>query len=215
MGHTTEPPYSRASCPVHPHIRGAYNIREPADEIGAGSSPHTWGIPCIAWQTKTTTTVHPHIRGAYAVMLVKPVPDLGSSPHTWGILEIADRDTGDVRFIPTYVGHTILSLRWACDHSVHPHIRGAYALAPAQTGRGFGSSPHTWGIRWRTPLPLRPDLVHPHIRGAYNQRRDNNARLSGSSPHTWGIRLLALSASVDSRFIPTYVGHIFTPRFPG
>ena len=126
VGHTWADLLKFMSRTVHPHIRGAYNIREPADEIGAGSSPHTWGIPCIAWQTKTTTTVHPHIRGAYTNNMPTMKHYDGSSPHTWGILPVATQNRAARRFIPTYVGHTL-----------------------GGTGNQFsvnGSSPHTWGI---------------------------------------------------------------------
>ena len=51
-----------------------------------------------------------------------------------------------MRFIPTYVGHTGVAEQQKPTLSVHPHIRGAYALAV---------------IRFTV------DAVHPHIRGAY------------------------------------------------
>ena len=91
-----------------------------------GSSPHTWGIrgrngihirrlrfiPTYVGHTNSgrkyagCRPVHPHIRGAYDARYSPRLRACGSSPHTWGILEIADRETGDLRFIPTYVGHT-------------------------------------------------------------------------------------------------------------
>ena len=114
--------------------------------------------------------------------------DLSSSPHMWGILGLCLQAAHIVRFIPTYVGHTRPFLRWGCDHSVHPHIRGAYPNISNVNGSQSGSSPHTWGIRYLPmregqalrfiptyvghtflpPPPHTPPPVHPHIRGAYN-----------------------------------------------
>ena len=34
---------------VHPHIRGAYAPFCVSARLPAGSSPHTWGIPCNVW----------------------------------------------------------------------------------------------------------------------------------------------------------------------
>ena len=152
-------------------------------------------------------TVHPHIRGAYAAGRGRfPAPP-GSSPHTWGIRKRRNRVYSRHRFIPTYVGHTRRCTCPPCRCTVHPHIRGAYALWGGATTPTRGSSPHTWGIpnaityqscsnrfiptyvghtrSWK--VPGKPSAVHPHIRGAYHQRHR--------------------SGSCIGRFIPTYVGH--------
>lgn len=51
--------------------------------------------------------VHPHIRGAY-FSNDDAVRELdGSSPHTWGIPLILYHIIKNLRFIPTYVGHTL------------------------------------------------------------------------------------------------------------
>ena len=73
------------------------------------------------------------------------------------------------------------------DHAVHPHIRGAYAMAWCSVVGGFGSSPHTWGIRYWRKYSSMEESVHPHIRGAY--------AISNKLETLW------------VRFIPTYVGH--------
>ena len=49
--------------------------------------PHLRGAYGASHQQKPTPTVHPHLRGAYA-------PARGDEPRT-------------LRFIPTYVGHTV------------------------------------------------------------------------------------------------------------
>ena len=136
--------------------------------------------------------VHPHLRGAYAALPRQQLIFPGSSPHTWGILHLALGLAVEIRFIPTYVGHTAHWSCWPGPFSVHPHIRGAYAgtLPPLPPLRG--SSPHTWGIR----------------AARYGACLGN---LGGSSPHTWGIRGWRWGCRGWGRFIPTYVGHTSSP----
>ena len=94
-----------------------------------GSSPHTWGIPgrvrfgilyprfipTYVGHTgsrvngKISKTVHPHIRGAYKQIHLWLYDMNGSSPHTWGIRKEGGERMIDLRFIPTYVGHTSIS----------------------------------------------------------------------------------------------------------
>ena len=91
--------------PVHPHIRGAYNMHIATTKGRCGSSPHTWGIqaalraateamrfiPTYVGHTSTQLSwcfgfsVHPHIRGAYPDGALYSWNHSGSSPHTWGI----------------------------------------------------------------------------------------------------------------------------------
>ena len=51
----------------------------------------------------------------------------GSSPHTWGILVLVLFIPRNLRFIPTYVGHTGFPWEKSKSKTVHPHIRGAYS----------------------------------------------------------------------------------------
>ena len=132
-----------------------------------GSSPPTWGIhsppartsstyrfiPTYVGHTATKSsdylhgTVHPHIRGAYHEGSVIYPLAYGSSPHTWGILGQDGRENGQGRFIPTYVGHTVLPGVGDEPRTVHPHIRGAYNCFRSRRANSYGSSPHTWGIQ--------------------------------------------------------------------
>ena len=193
---------------VHPHLRGAYAALPRQQLIFPGSSPHTWGIlievcktVCLErfiptyvghtrpwYHIRNQHSVHPHIRGAYSSRRDTTSPLIGSSPHTWGIPVASDPLLEAVRFIPTYVGHTCRCCPGPATRSVHPHIRGAYCLAPRKRVRSLGSSPHTWGILFRRVqqrqhlrfIPTyvghtklqdkadRKDAVHPHIRGAYS-----------------------------------------------
>ena len=172
-----------------------------------GSSPHTWGIqllgirlfrgkrfiPTYVGHTQQPVLpellqpVHPHIRGAY-----------GTSSNTQAL---------PVWFIPTYVGHTKCFIYLKVYKSVHPHIRGAYRGQDIHDDAGFGSSPHTWGIRnlniahhgsfrfiptyvgHTSPVRCRKPAgaVHPHIRGAYVRSSSTRVLNFGSSPPTWGI----------------------------
>ena len=212
---------------VHPHIRGAYSHYDIGSHALVGSSPHTWGIlgwrwgfhgwgrfiPTYVGHTSPgvpkihVTPVHPHIRGAYRCGRCPKTNSIGSSPHTWGIQAWPSEYSQLNRFIPTYVGHTVLPGVGDEPRTVHPHIRGAYTERQARLHAANGSSPHTWGIRFfnyfcpflprfiptyvghtiihRGPIIGPP--VHPHIRGAYT------ARLPAGGE--------------DVRFIPTYVGH--------
>ena len=91
--------------------------------------------------------VHPHIRGAYASRSAHILSSTGSSPHTWGIRPENHQSWQGKRFIPTYVGHTLLPAASCAVPTVHPHIRGAYAAGRGRFPAPPGSSPHTWGIR--------------------------------------------------------------------
>ena len=115
-------------------------------------------------------SVHPHIRGAYVILLNRSSPKPGSSPHTWGIQELGGADQDRLRFIPTYVGHTACSAATALAASVHPHIRGAYALSGIAQVTDTRFIPtyvgHTPSARYQHCRLA----VHPHIRGAYYVR---------------------------------------------
>lgn len=117
-------------------------------EASTGSSPHTWGIPCLAHdlglvvrfiptyvghtrfcnRDRGTFAVHPHIRGAYLLDGDTRKNGVGSSPPTWGIRRTVPK-------IPRF-------------RPVHPHLRGAYLSRPDSYTAVNGSSPPTWGIHW-------------------------------------------------------------------
>ncbi len=136
------------------------------DTDSSGSSPHTWGI-----------------RFGLALLPF----DIRFIPTYVGHTPVPGWRPGCRRFIPTYVGHTVAGYRQTAGRTVHPHIRGAYFFLVLGFRRCFGSSPHTWGIRydlvfrgrWLRFIPTyvghtprscslwSPITVHPHIRGAY------------------------------------------------
>ena len=116
-------------------------------------------------------SVHPHIRGAY------------------GCIRLADKE--NLRFIPTYVGHTLLFRQ-----------RSMFSrFIPTYVG-------HTRDTGSQSPILA----VHPHIRGAYLPLPKEKSRKTGSSPHTWGIHTAHRRLCRPGRFIPTYVGHTSLER---
>lgn len=101
------PQWSSPCSAVHPHIRGAYMGRPAKIYVKNGSSPHTWGIRLGVGGLHANFAVHPHIRGAYDIIHQGMKWGFGSSPHTWGILDVGQDGDFCIRFIPTYVGHTL------------------------------------------------------------------------------------------------------------
>ena len=197
---------------VLPHLRGAYFFLACQIHHNQGSSPPTWGIhdiislkgqrirfiPTYVGHTQSRLSqppqrsVHPHLRGAYSNQMQDQVFQPGSSPPTWGILPFSPAVPSVARFIPTYVGHTVISGIQKFDTAVHPHLRGAYRCSLFGSLRPGGSSPPTWGIRGRVKDQFGLDAVHPHLRGAYG--------------------LSSIQYRLPIRFIPTYVGHTLDRR---
>ena len=144
--------------PVHPHIRGVYDLiyqllhvlqRSIPTYVGFtagevvtdiyfdGPSPHTWGLRSHQAFFSYFFPVHPHIRGVY-----------GSYQHI---------QPAQVRSIPTYVGFTHRPPGGGGRTAVHPHIRGVYCGRVKASGESCGPSPHTWGLRV-------PDYRSPRMR---------------------------------------------------
>ena len=107
VGHTLLPAASCVVPTVHPHIRGAYHRARNGVAHVARFIPtyvgHTWA-DLLKFMSRT---VHPHIRGAYDIIHQGMKWGFGSSPHTWGILDVGQDGDFCIRFIPTYVGHTL------------------------------------------------------------------------------------------------------------
>ena len=174
VGHTSTWSLRRPTEPVHPHLRGAYCGRPRRFPARPGSSPHTWGIPVdlglcngklrfiptyvghtkVVVARKNESSVHPHIRGAYPSSVTRTREKDGSSPHTWGIPLHPRMGTNRARFIPTYVGHTVIFPR---------------GLVPCH-----GSSPHTWGIQVPATRRLNTARFIPTYVGHTLDRRKKN-----------------------------------------
>ena len=131
-----------------------------------------------------------------------------------------------VRIIPAYAGSTPALRRSGSAPRDHPRIRGEHLNERAARQRRKGSSPHTRGARWRTPVspgvlgiipayagstsraPLLREAAkdHPRIRGEHCRRPSTSWRPPGSSPHTRGARPPPPGGLWRSRIIPAYAG---------
>ena len=191
VGNTSSPSPSGRGCTVHPHIRGEYPIRMPSFPSLLGSSPHPWGIRAFDVASTTCIRFIPTSVGNTSLYLFLPSTDT-VHPHIRG--EYFSWDSGQAkgnRFIPTSVGNTSWMYEDLIGKAVHPHIRGEYTDLPLRRWSMSGSSPHPWGIRYRSFLFLT---------------------CFGSSPHPWGIRGSASLSQARSRFIPTSVGNTLIVR---
>ncbi len=152
---------------------------------------------------------------------------IGSSPRSWGTRCACDSDGSVLRFIPTLVGNASPRPPPKTGRTVHPHARGERVSPSASQNRPDGSSPRSWGTRFRNFLDffgLRfiPTLVgnavggmgrvggitvHPHARGERLPRLCRIEFFSGSSPRSWGTHAIPLQNCPFPRFIPTLVGN--------
>ncbi len=100
------------------------------------------------------------------------------------------------RFIPTHVGNTTWLRRRSSDRPVHPHARGEHLRGLQLVCGECGSSPRTWGTRWRQAvgrgrrrfIPTHVGnthgggglrccgTVHPHARGEHTKSNSLNLK---------------------------------------
>ncbi len=148
-------------------MRGEYGSACSRDSNAAGSPPHAWGIPvlcssrsriprftptCVGNTSANSiicarNSVHPHMRGEYMDVFYPVSDPYGSPPHAWGIRRDRTPEIPEKRFTPTCVGNTYPAFFVFRRGSVHPHMRGEYALPGASRHPDTGSPPHAWGIR--------------------------------------------------------------------
>ena len=124
VGNTPSTLSTRSPPAVHPHARGEHSAVRLVRLRYSGSSPRTWGtpiFPLVAW-----------------------IP-AGSSPRTWGTLCDGVAALMVLRFIPTHVGNTKITLAPLAGIAVHPHARGEHGCLCAFRILCAGSSPRTWG----------------------------------------------------------------------
>ena len=150
---------------IIPAYAGSTESEGLADELLAGSSPHTRGaldldgfspcgggiIPAYAGSTfvvsylGTRTADHPRIRGEHAASTHARVTSSGSSPHTRGAPDRVASSMAHAGIIPAYAGSTSGPCSDRKPFKDHPRIRGEHARSEPRSQNGGGSSPHTRG----------------------------------------------------------------------
>ena len=166
VGNTGEGFLISAPSPVHPHVRGEYEITQPTSTSPYGSPPRAWGIhenpgarrgiprftPTCVGNTDGPAkpsrpgTVHPHVRGEYYTVSINKRKYCGSPPRAWGIQLPVLLPDSQLRFTPTCVGNTVELKVVQIQIPVHPHVRGEYGALGYFMGGGLGSPPRAWGI---------------------------------------------------------------------
>ena len=136
-----------------------------------------------------------------------------------------------MRIIPAYAGSTPALRRSGSAPRDHPRIRGEHLNERAARQRRKGSSPHTRGARWRTPVspgvlgiipayagstahvarPQARRADHPRIRGEHSPVDPSYSKHEGSSPHTRGAREHDVLFSARFGIIPAYAGSTSPP----
>ena len=89
--------------------------------------------------------VHPHVCGEHASKSAKRRIKSGSSPRMWGTQRYPVSQSRDYRFIPTYVGNTVVGPSGCVPHTVHPHVCGEHDILTNLYHCTTGSSPRMWG----------------------------------------------------------------------
>ena len=69
-------------------------------------------------------------------------------PHVHGERELINPPCKK-RFIPTYMGNAIIPLLFTISYTVHPHVHGERSSSCIPRLTLHGSSPRTWGTRYR------------------------------------------------------------------
>ena len=142
MGSSSAWPDLHSDLPVHPHVRGIYSIMWSSLVAGAGSS-HTFRY----LGRGSHDPVHSHGCGTYDHTPQRSGGSYGSSPHPWDLQTRTEGRYVTERFIPTYVGSSLVFVSSEPTELIHPHACGTYTLGSLWQGVGSGSSPRLWDIR--------------------------------------------------------------------
>ena len=117
--------FCRFSITVHPHAYGERFDNLHSLVHAFGSSPRIWGTVVLVskveillrfipthmgnggsfMSSSLRKSVHPHAYGERHRLKAVSRNSTGSSPRIWGTVEIAGRDIGQNRFIPTHMGN--------------------------------------------------------------------------------------------------------------
>ncbi len=170
---------------VHPHVHGERDELLRDQRHGYGSSPRTWGTRISKFQyqercwfiptymgnasgfevIEERAAVHPHVHGERSVIVDLRSYDLGSSPRTWGTRFLVGPHHTLDRFIPTYMGNAFSNRNGTQSITVHPHVHGERARTPTDYHHPNGSSPRTWGTRFRIWFPGQRQRFIPTYMG--------------------------------------------------
>ena len=110
-------------------------------------------------------TVHPHARGDDSRSSKAGKSRVGSPPRPWGRRASTLIGRFPVRFTPTPVGTTEITIVFQLLQSVHPHARGDDGINFALLIFAVGSPPRPWGRRILLMRMFPWFTVHPHARG--------------------------------------------------
>ncbi len=129
---------------VHPHVCGELGQGMHLDASSPGSSPRMWGTlhcyadPVLALRfiptyvgnslsanrSASSAAVHPHVCGELGGKYSRNINIYGSSPRMWGTLVMPGQSAIVMRFIPTYVGNSLMAKGFLLECTVHPHVCG-------------------------------------------------------------------------------------------
>ena len=169
----------------HPHAYGDKSITSSASLVASGSSPRVWGQASILLKSARTSKDHPHAYGDKDVDNLRVLDSAGSSPRVWGQESLSLTISGNPGIIPTRMGTSTLSSRYAIHKVDHPHAYGDKFSNVNFDCFLSGSSPRVWGQGTAPPfrvpfsgiIPTRmgtsvftmaysfPHWDHPHAYG--------------------------------------------------
>ncbi len=211
-----------------------------------GSPPRVWGrpmhsphlsvehrfTPTRVGKTRHPTTrrggcpVHPHACGEDFLGARLLATRYGSPPRVWGRLPKAAGEFLTMRFTPTRVGKTSVTMPVHGCQQVHPHACGEDATAAWYCASEGGSPPRVWGRRLGqkrtrprdrfTPTRVGKTRhharrhgwgsVHPHACGEDPPHKAPAPAGAGSPPRVWGRRGHQSGHRGAGWFTPTRVG---------
>lgn len=151
---------------------------------------------------------------------------LKPSPHTRGPRRRCYYAGGQQGIIPAYAGSTDAAYRSFSLSWDHPRIRGVHSLLRSLSVTSEGSSPHTRGPRYQSPVWQPYDRFipayagsteyrrrsssrrqdHPRIRGVHRNGTISSPLALGSSPHTRGPLSVHGHFPLGVGIIPAHAG---------
>jgi hypothetical protein len=212
--------------PGCPHARGGVPGNVAVGSLKGRLSPRTWGCsgrPAAQW--RTTSVVPTHV-GVFRVFCLSK-PNATCCPHArGGVPKLSENELNGLTVVPTHVGVfrgdvTVFEVAFGC-----PHARGGVPLEAFIDNKSQELSPRTWGCSYKIAslvacscvVPTHVGVFHlgydilrgiqscPHARGGVPTQKDAQDFLSKLSPRTWGCSLPLVTATAQSRVVPTHVG---------